>query len=524
MNRSSALSSYGQNLLSTFGIGQWAPSEVVNVWLDEKKFYTYSPLPVAQSDLLLPEFFLEGFVANIRESESQAASMGPQGPESTDSVLPPTTELSAPPPDISPGATNKKKRRLKVKLPAIKDVPWKGMFLYAMEWMSNPINAASFFWCVLATFAFVIVVMCELGLMKNYIHDHETLEEVKEVSTQILNALFVLMCLIWHPVFMRDVLLLIRWKPKDKWEIRAEYCKDGKRKPNDRTHMAFVVFWLQLTCWATYAFAAVFLVYPMGERPMSLIIVTTVVSFAAPAFAFLHLLLSPLSKDYDIVRVGEGDGAKVQMFQRSATFMVSHTKVEDAQWAGSVVPGCCSEPRVACLSCFFPCCMFGYNMERLGFGHRIVHAMMFVIMLIGPVLIFELCADAVHADLSKNVLFYLGVAIAITGLAYGGAWRVKIRETYKLPGSRWWCGSRRLTDICIWVWCCWCALCQEVRTTDQYQVVENSFYRRAGDIESGSGAPAPAGALDTVPDAEEEVEEDEEDDELDAPAHQTMQK
>ncbi|CAI5939604.1 unnamed protein product [Closterium sp. NIES-65] len=374
MNRSSALSSYGQNLLSTFGIGQWAPSEVVNVWLDEKKFYTYSPLPggckaghfcshyvqclrfflyqivarkttvvgcssytFAQSDLLLPEFFLEGFVANIRESESQAASMGPQGPESTDSVLPPTTELSAPPPDISPGATNKKKRRLKVKLPAIKDVPWKGMFLYAMEWMSNPINAASFFWCVLATFAFVIVVMCELGLMKNYIHDHETLEEVKEVSTQILNALFVLMCLIWHPVFMRDVLLLIRWKPKDKWEIRAEYCKDGKRKPNDRTHMAFVVFWLQLTCWATYAFAAVFLVYPMGERPMSLIIVTTVVSFAAPAFAFLHLLLSPLSKDYDIVRVGEGDGAKVQMFQRSATFMVSHTKVEDAQWAGSVL-------------------------------------------------------------------------------------------------------------------------------------------------------------------------------------------
>ncbi|GJP42327.1 hypothetical protein CLOM_g1904 [Closterium sp. NIES-68] len=45
MNRSSALSSYGQNLLSTFGIGQWAPSEVVNVWLGEKKFYTYSPVP-----------------------------------------------------------------------------------------------------------------------------------------------------------------------------------------------------------------------------------------------------------------------------------------------------------------------------------------------------------------------------------------------------------------------------------------------------------------------------------------------
>ncbi|CAI5490782.1 unnamed protein product [Closterium sp. Naga37s-1] len=419
MNRSSALSSYGQNLLSTFGIGQWAPNEVVNVWLDEKKFYMYSPLPggcktghfcshyvqvVARktTDICCcSTSFWRDSSPNIRDSESQAASMGPQGPESTDSVLPATTELSAPPPDISPGATNKKKRRLKVKLPAIKDVPWKGMFLWAMEWMSNPINAASFFWCVLATFAFVIVVMCELGLMKNYIHDHETLEEVKEVSTQILNALFVLMCLIWHPVFMRDVLLLIRWKPKDKWEIRAEYCKDGKRKPNDRTHMAFVVFWLQLTCWATYAFAAVFLVYPMGERPMSLIIVTTVVSFVAPAFAFLHLLLSPLSKDYDIVRVGEGEGAKVQMYQRSATFMVSHTKVEDAQWAGS-----------------------------------------------------------------------------------------------------------------------------EVRTTDQYQVVENSFYRRAGDIESGSGAPAPAGALDTVPDAEEEVEEDEDedDDEMDAPAHQTMQK
>ncbi|GJP42329.1 hypothetical protein CLOM_g1905 [Closterium sp. NIES-68] len=452
--------------------------------------------------------------------------MGTQEQESTSSVLPTTAELSAPPPDISPGAKHKKKRRLKVKLPGIGELSWKQMWLDSMEWMSNPINAASFFWCILATFAFVIVVMCELGLMKTYIPDHETLEEVKEVSTQILNALFVLMCLIWHPVFMRDVLLLIRWKPKDKWEIRGEYCKEGKRKPNDRTHMAIVVFWLQLTCWATYAFAAVFLVYPMGERPMELLLITTVVSFIAPAFAFLHLLLSPLSKDYDIVRVGEGDQAKVQMYQRSASFMVSHTKVEDAQWAGSVFPGCCSDTRIACLSFFFPFCMFGYNMERLGFGHRVVHTFMFIIMLVGPVFIFELCAAAVHLHVSKNIIFYFGIAIAITGLGYGGAWRVKIRETYNLPGSRWWCGSKRLTDICTWMWCCCCALCQEVRTADQYQVVENSFYRRAGDIESGAGAKAPVGALESVPDAEEEVEEDEDDydDDMEVPAKQTMQK
>ena len=264
----------------------------------------------------------------------------------------------------------------------------------------------------------------------------------------------------------------------------------------------------KLTCWATYAFAIVFWVYPPGSRPTSLVVVTTIVSFAAPAFAFLHLLLSPLGKDYDIVR--EGESNRVRMYQRNPSFFAAHDRVRDASWAGPALPGCCADRRVACLSCLCPFCMFGYNMERLGFGHRATHAAMCAIVLVGPVLVFALCAFIIQFYTSKLIVYYMGFAVAVIGLAYGGAWRVKMRETYKLPGSRWVCGSTRLTDVCLWVWCPWCALCQEVRTTEQYQVSvagsDSGFYSKAG---RGSGGGA--GGEKVQPDAIEEAEEEGED-------------
>jgi len=47
--------------------------------------------------------------------------------------------------------------------------------------------------------------------------------------------------------------------------------------------------------------------------------------------------------------------------------------------------------------------------------------------------------------------------------------------------------SKRTTDVCTWVWCSDCALCQEIRTADQYQVEETS-YVQAPDAEAGGPA------------------------------------
>ena len=241
--------------------------------------------------------------------------------------------------------------------------------------------------------------------------------------------------------------------------------------------------------------------------------VTLVVSFVAPAFAFLHILFSPLSKDYDIVREGESTSGRVKMFEKSQTFFKSRKQVRDAQWEGSICPGCCADRKVACLSFFCPFCMFGYNMERLGFGNRYMHMIMFVIVLVSPILIFFLCSTIVEDHISQIVVYYTGIAVAVLGLTYGGAWRIKMRTTYKLPPYKWACGSAGMTDLCLWLFCPCCSLCQEIRTADQYDIAAESSKRksksksfRGEDVEQGTGGieEVDSGAPVSV---EEEVEE-----------------
>lgn len=139
-------------------------------------------------------------------------------------------------------------------------------------------------------------------------------------------------------------------------------------------------------------------------------------------------------------------------------------------------------------------------MERLGFGHKVVHTMAFIIVLFGPILVFQFSASALEdLGVAPRIIYYCGVLLAMLGLAYGGAWRMKMRETYHLPGSTVCCGSKRATDICTWIWCSYCALCQEIRTTDQYQVEETS-YAQAPDAEAG-------GVAVVAPEGDEDLEE-----------------
>lgn len=63
-----------------------------------------------------------------------------------------------------------------------------------------------------------------------------------------------------------------------------------------------------------------------------------------------------------------------------------------------------------------------------------------------------------------------------------------MRKKLGLPRSRWCCGSASLTDYVQWLFCWPCALAQEVRTANLYNVEDGSFYGKlvdGGDPESG---------------------------------------
>lgn len=390
------------------------------------------------------------------------------------------------------------RKRLKSGLPAVSPLSWEAIWGAAMESLRDPVNLALTCWMLLAGPACVAGTLLSLGLLDSALPDPRARSDAEEVCNQVVNALFCLASLIGFPLLCRHALLLWRWRPTDEVELRKAFCKQGKRKPNDRTHIALVVLWAQIACWATFAFTAIYWLWPRDTRPPGLAAAANAVSKVASVFSFLHLLLSPLSQDYDLVK--EGDEAVARMLRRSNTFFQKCRQVMEAEWGGSVCPGCCDNPKVATLTCLFFPCMFGYNMERLGFGNRVVHTLSFLIVLFGPLLVFPLSAGTLrNMGHTESAVNHLGAFLAVLGLAYGGVWRIKMRETFHLPGSTLCCGSARATDVLTWVLCSPCALCQETRTTDAYDVEQESFYRLASIRRTPDGAREEAFPLVAAP-------------------------
>lgn len=58
-----------------------------------------------------------------------------------------------------------------------------------------------------------------------------------------------------------------------------------------------------------------------------------------------------------------------------------------------------------------------------------------------------------------------------------------MRKRFKLPENRFCCGSASLTDYVKWMFCWSCALAQEVRTGNFYDVEDDSLFRRPGEGE-----------------------------------------
>lgn len=274
--------------------------------------------------------------------------------------------------------------------------------------------------------------------------------------------------------------------------LRKVYCKSGTVKPRERIHMMVVVMLLHVNCFAQYALCGLNLGYERSERPAIGVGVCLSVAIASPAIAGLYAILSPLGKEY-VLEVDEeaqdgdltsssaqpGDLRRKSIEKRlSFASKNEHGIIEyTPEWRGGLFD-LCDNSAVAYLSLFCSFCIFGWNMERLGFGNMYVHIATFLLFCIAPFWIFGLAAINIDDEIVREALGFTGIVLCVFGLLYGGFWRIQMRKRFNLPADQFCCGKPAIADCVRWLFCCWCSLAQEVRTADFYDIVEDKFCRK----------------------------------------------
>ncbi|KAM5556797.1 hypothetical protein ABKV19_024272 [Rosa sericea] len=377
-----------------------------------------------------------------------------------------------------------------------KKIDWPSLMKMSKEWIRDPMNMALFLWiaCVAVSGAILFLVMT--GMLNHALPKKSQRDAWFEVNNQILNALFTLMCLYQHPKRFYHLVLLCRWKPEDISRLRKIYCKNGTYKPHEWAHMMVVVVLLHVNCFAQYALCGLNLGYKRSERPA--IGVGICVSFAigAPAIAGIYNIVSPLGKDYDSdmdeeaqVQPSADEAAeklRLKRFERRFSFASrdEHRIVETTpKWKGGILD-IWDDISLAYVSLFCSFCVFGWNMDRLGFGNMYVHIMTFILFCMAPFWIFNLAAVNIDNETVREALAVTGIILCVFGLLYGGFWRIQMRKRFNLPSYNFCFGEPAVSDCALWIFCCWCSLAQEVRTGNSYDIVEDKFCRKKTDIGS----------------------------------------
>ncbi|KAG0488748.1 hypothetical protein HPP92_007559 [Vanilla planifolia] len=308
-----------------------------------------------------------------------------------------------------------------------------------------------------------------LGLLNQSFPTKASRKRWIEINNQILNALFTLMSTYQHPVLFHHMFMLCRWRSEDIIELRKIYCKNDTHRPNEWAHMVVVVILLHITCLAQYALCGVYWCFNRFKRPEFLEYLFIALGVAAPLCAGVYAIYGPLGREYES---NVNDECKTRMNANGR-----RTLVNDPQWIGGLFDFFGDFP-VAYLSCCCTCCVFGWNMERLGFGNMYVHAVTFLLLCFAPFWIFNVSAIKVHDYVIGDVLGISGIVLCVFGLLYGGFWRIQLRKRLGLPENRLCCGSASFTDYLQWLFCWGCALAQEVRTGNFYDVEDDSLCRR----------------------------------------------
>ncbi|XP_066359630.1 uncharacterized protein [Miscanthus floridulus] len=364
-------------------------------------------------------------------------------------------------------------------VPFVKKIDWSSLWDKSKEWILNPMNMALSVWILAVGVSGAILFMVMTRMLNRVLPSKPQRDTWFEVNNQILNALFTLMCLYQHPRRFYHLALLCRWRADDMHQLRQVYCKDGTCKPNERKHMMVVTLLLHLNCFAQYALCGLNLGYRRPQRPVIGVALTISVAICAPAVAGLYNNLSPLGKDYEAQPEADDEESQLQRktteTERRYSLVPRQGHGESAgnppQWVGGLFEDLWEDMSLAYLSVFCSCCVFGWNMSRLGLGNMYVHVATFVLLCLAPFFIFDLAAISVDDEAVRDALGLAGVFLCVLGLLYGGFWRIQMRRRFSLPENRACCGRPDLTDCMLWLCCYSCALAQEVRTADAYEVV-----------------------------------------------------
>lgn len=384
----------------------------------------------------------------------------------------------------------------RIKLPLVGEVRFDHVAAACKTWLKNPKNLALLFWGLAVGVSGALLFMVMVGMLDAAIPSRSERDTLFEVSNQILNALFTLMCVYLHPQRCFHLHMLIRWKPADILKLREVYCKNGTRKPHEWAHMCVVVSLLQLNCWAQYALCGLNWGYRRPDRPAIGVGLCLCLSMGGAAGAGIYNILSPLGKDFEVESDGSAEDvekgsldshhrqyqarAKIyRMLERRVSFADREegSMVANPEWRGGVFD-CAQDKPIAMLSTVCCPCVFGWNMDRLGFGNRYVHIVTFVLLCTAPFWIFDLAAINIQNRVVRHSIGAAGIVLCAFGLLYGGFWRIRMRERFKLPGNSCCCGHYNVADCAQWMFCPLCSLCQEVRTAEYYEVRDDKFYSR----------------------------------------------
>ncbi|KAK2981788.1 hypothetical protein RJ640_010305 [Escallonia rubra] len=374
-------------------------------------------------------------------------------------------------------------------------IDWASLGKTSKKWIKNPLNMVLLLWISSVAVSGAILFLVMTGMLNNVLPTKSQRNVWFEVNNQILNALFTLMCLYQHPKRFHHLLLLCRWRSKDISRLRNIYCKNGTYKPHEWTHMMVVIVLLHVNCVAQYALCGLNLGYKRSERPAVGVGLCLSVAIAAPAIASLYSILSPLGRDYDLevdeeaqerdLNAGTSQASHlgVKSFERRFSFASRDDQniVENKpEWRGGIFDFW-EDIRLAYLSLFCSFCVFGWNMERLGFGNMYVHIATFILFCTAPFWIFNLAAVNIDNDSVREALGVTGIALCVFGLLYGGFWRIQMRQRFNLPANKS-CGVEpAIADCAQWLFCCWCSLAQEVRTADFYDIMDDKFCKKQAD-------------------------------------------
>ncbi|KAJ0979269.1 hypothetical protein J5N97_014743 [Dioscorea zingiberensis] len=353
----------------------------------------------------------------------------------------------------------------------IRKIKWSTTLNILKEWLKNPMNIALVIWLICVAVSLMMLGLLLVGALDHAIPSKALRNYWIEINNQVLNALFTLMSLYQHPNLFHHIILLCRWRSEDITELRKIYCKNGAYRPHEWAHMMVVVVLIHIACFSQYVLCALYWEFTSDERPEIAETLFVILGTATPVVAGVYTVYSPLGKEY------EPDSDEESPAKVGLNLYNRRVEASRPEWAGGLFD-CGDDVTVGSLSFFCTCCVFGWNMERLGFGNMYVHMVLFLLLCIAPFFIFNVAALNIHNEVIADVVGITGRVISVFGLLYGGYWRIEMRKRFKLQGNACCCGSETLTDYLQWMFCWSCSLAQEVRTANLYDIEDGSLYRK----------------------------------------------